>query len=214
MNELTKTEARQFILARQGRLNDADLYDMKSLVSACPDMGSGSWPAANDAGTESSYAVRYDGSGNPMPVLLGMSGDDCFENADANAQALYLGLRSLFPQVTSYSYSYGGMGPQGFMPVPVMSFCGFWGVSLESAAISASSVGSGAGSWPVQLTDDEQAHIRSLVLSGQVTGKANASPVTGNSMVYNFLDDAGNTLASLELYNGLLVRPDGMYFVN
>ena len=187
---------------------------MKSLVSACPDMGSGSWPAANDAGTESSYAVRYDGSGNPMPVLLGMSGDDCFENADANAQALYLGLRSLFPQVTSYAYSYGGMGPQGFMPVPVMSFCGFWGVSLESAAISASSVGSGAGSYPVQLTDDEQAHIRSLVLSGQVTGKANASPVTGNSMVYNFLDDAGNTLASLELYNGLLVRPDGMYFVN
>ena len=202
------------ILARQGRLNDADLYDMKSLVSACPDMGSGSWPAANDAGTESSYAVRYDGSGNPMPVLLGMSGDDCFENADANAQALYLGLRSLFPQVTSYAYSYGGMGPQGFMPVPVMSFCGFWGVSLESAAISASSVGSGAGSYPVQLTDDEQAHIRSLVLSGQVTGKANASPVTGNSMVYNFLDDAGNTLASLELYNGLLVRPDGMYFIN
>ena len=91
------------ILARQGRLNDADLYDIMSLVSACPDMGSASWPAANDAGTESSYAVRYDGSGNPMPVLLGMSGDDCFENADANAQALYLSLRSLFPQVTSYS---------------------------------------------------------------------------------------------------------------
>ena len=200
-------------LARQGRLNDADLFDIRSLVTACADQGSGSWPAANDAGTESSYAVRYDGGGNPMAVLLGMSGDDCFENADANAQALYRALRSLFPQVTSYAYSYGGMGPQGFMPASVTSFCGFWGASLESASISGTSVGD-AGSWPVELTEEEQAHIRSLVLSGQITGKANATAVTGNSMVYNFLDEAGNTIASIELYNGLLVRPDGMYFLN
>ena len=202
------------MLARQGRLNDADLFDIKSLVSACADQGSGSWPAANDAGTESSYAVRYDGGGNPIPVLLGMSGDDCFENADANAQALYLGLRSLFPQVTSYAYSYGGMGPQGFMSVPVMSFCGFWGISLEYAAVSAAAIDCEAGPYPVELTEDEQANIRSLVLSGQVTGKANATSVTGNSMVYNFLDEAGNTLASIELYKGLLVRPDGMYYIN
>lgn len=202
------------ILVRQGRLNDADLFDMKSLVSSCADQGNGSWPAANDAGTESSYAVRYDGGGNPMPVLLGMSGDDCFENSDANAQALYLGLRNLFPQVTSYAYSYGGMGPQGFMSVTVTSFCGFWGDGLESASVSATAIDCEAGSYAVELSEDEQTQIRSLILYGQVTGKATAAAVTGNSMVYNFLDEAGNTLASVELYNGLLVRPDGMYFLN
>ena len=65
-----------------------------------------------------------------------------------------------------------------------------------------------------KVSEDEQTQIRSLILYGQVTGKATAAAVTGNSMVYNFLDEAGNTLASVELYNGLLVRPDGMYFLN
>ena len=200
-------------LIRQGRLNDADLQDIRSLVSAVPDMGSSGYPAADDAGTEASYAVRYDGWGNPVPVLLGMSGDSAFENFDANAQALYLGLRNLFPQVTNYAYSYGYMGPQGFQAISLRSFCGFDGISFDNASVTGTTLGFGAGSPPSELGSGEQERIFSLLLNGQVTGKANASYVTGSSVLYTFSDNTGNTLASIELYNGLLVRPDGMYYL-
>ena len=200
------------LLTRQGRLNDSDLQDIVSLVSAVPDQGGSGYPVSSGSGRECSYAVRIRPGWPPSPVLLGISGDECFENTDANAQALYLSLRNLFPQITDYAYAYGAMGPQGFTPVPVMSFCGFWGLNLENASISAAAV-SGAGSFPMELTDEEQNRIRSIALSGQVTGKANASWVNGNSTVYSFLDETGNTIASMELYNGLLVRPDGMYYI-
>ncbi|MBR6090611.1 MAG: hypothetical protein IKP86_11805, partial [Anaerolineaceae bacterium] len=116
-------------------LKHNDLFSIKSLIYSVEDQGSKSVPAANDAGTEKSFAVRYSKEGDPELILLGMSGDDLFENTDPNAQALYRILRVLFSGVTSYAYDSLGMGPQGFIPVPFSEFTGLDEDILSKAEI-------------------------------------------------------------------------------
>ena len=55
--------------------------------------------------------------------------------------------------------------------------------------------------------------MRELVLSGLVTGKANASAVTGGTYSFGFYDEDGRWLGGLEMYRGLLVASDGMYYI-
>ena len=56
--------------------------------------------------------------------------------------------------------------------------------------------------------------IIQFILNSHVTGKANATMVTGGTTEYIISDENGNYLAALELYEGLLVRNDGMYHLS
>lgn len=197
-------------LTRVGALDDKALFDLKGLVLSVDEQEGSPWPAACDAGAEASYAVQYDAEGGAQCVLLGMSGDSCFENLDPDAQALYLTLRQLFPQVTCYG---GGMGPAGFAPVSLSAFCGWGDIDLRDAEVRAWETSCEEGPLPVELTEAEQAEVIALVRDLQVTGKANASGVTGGTGCFSFYDREGRLLASVEFYKGLLVRPDGMYTV-
>ena len=195
-------------LEQIGQLNSEELFDLKGLILSTEDQGQASQPAANDAGTERSYAVQYDPEDSARCILLGMSGDDRFENTDPNAQALYLFLRRSFPQVVSYG---GTMGPAGFQPVSVRAFCGMEAVNLDDLTVSAVSMDCEAGPLPLSISETDRQELLRRIREGTVTGKANATVVTGGTVCYNLLDPSGQFLASLEFYEGLLVRSDGMY---
>ena len=198
-------------LEKIGQMDSSKLFDLKGLVESVPDQGQKAYPVANDAGTEKSYAVQYDREGKASFILLGMSGDDCFENLDPNAQALYKTLRELVPVVMSYS---APMGPGGFQPVPVKVFCKMDSLDFEQVTISAVRSDCEEGNKELMVSDAERDSIIRLMTSGVVTGKANASAVTGGTYTYVFSDKAGNYLGSIELYKGLLVRSDGMYSIS
>lgn len=198
-------------LVKAGELDSDGLFDLKSLiVSVDADDGKPS-AAACDAGTEASFAVQYE-DGAPQVVRLGMSGDDMYENADPDAQALYLWLRKAFPTVPSWLGS-EGMGPAGFQPVPVCEFCGLDAAALAGAEVRGAYNDCEAGPSPLELDAEEAEQVRQRVLKGTVTGKANAIVTTGGTYTFSFYDAAGEHLGSVEFYRGLLVRRDGMYAV-
>ena len=194
-----------------GELDFDARFDLKGLVlSVDPDDGK-PVPAANDAGTEISCAVTY-ADDEPQVVLLGMSGDDMYENPDPDAQALYLWLRQAFPGVISY-FGTPGMGPEGFQPVPIYEFCRLNPEALADAEVRGAFNDCEAGPSELEVDDQEAAEIRDKVLNGVVVGKANATMVTGNTSSFSFYTPAGDYLGSVEFYRGLLVGRDGMYRV-
>ncbi len=191
-----------------------DSFALSSLVFAVEDQGSASVPAACDAGTEKSYAVRYSKEGEPTFILLGMSGDDMFENTDPNAQALYLMMRKLFPEVTTYAYDDLGMGPRGFTPVPLAQFTGIDVNAVMNAEIKGYLSDCEEGPIPLDLTEENKAELLSVIRSGIVTGKADCVFSTGGFYVYDFFDSEANCIASIEFENGLLSAGDGHYFID
>ena len=200
-------------LRQAERLDREELFNLRSLVSASPDQGEKAVPAANDAGTERSVAVYWNGKGEHTCVLLGMSGDDMFENTDPNAQALYLRLRQLFPKVTCYA-GHEGMGPRGFEPKTVKAFCGWEDVNLAGATVTAFHTDCEAGPSEISVSPEKAEQMISLVRNGLITGKANASMVTGGTTVYCFTGRDGKFLLSVEIYGGMLCLSDGMYYVS
>ena len=189
---------------RMGTLTREDLFDLRGMAASVQAREVRPVGAACDAGTERSYAVKEDGT----CVLLGMSGDDMYENTDPTAQALYWTLRQLFPQVRCYG---GTMGPAGFQPVSVASFCGYDPDKIPGSAVTAVHMDCEAGAVPLELDENAADRLRQLAVHGTVTGKANCTMVTGGTTCVCFSDSQGNPIASLEFYEGLLVRGDGMY---
>lgn len=192
-------------LQQIGTLDRDDLIAIESLTSTVEDQYERATPAANDAGTEISYALQYDRDGACTAVRLGMSGDDMFENTDPGAQALYAALRTLFPNVTCFR---DGMGPVGFQPVSVVEFLGLDPEAIRKAQIVGYYMDCEEG--PIELDEDVE-FARDIALNGVVTGKANAIATDGDIYAYNFLDGDGQYVGSIDLYGGLLVRGDGMY---
>ena len=197
---------------RVGQLKSDELFDLKGLVLSAEDMGGEIQPAANDAGSEYSYAVQYDRNDQATLILLGVSGDELYENTDPDAQALYAWLRSAFPQVTSYAGE-PYMGPAGFEPIPLHSFTGLIFFDPAEVKVSGGYMDCEAGYIPFDLSPEDEAEILDLIANGMVTGKANASMVTGGTKVFHLEDRAGNWVGSIELYDGLLVWADGMYYL-
>ncbi len=191
-------------------LKHDEIFSIESLVYSAGDQGSQSIPAANDAGTEKSYAVKYDRDGNPSFILLGMSGDDMFENTDEDAQALYLRLRRFFPEVTSYAY--GPMGPQGFTPGPLSEFTVLTEEVIAGAEIHGYLSDCEAGPIPMELSEEDRAKLIRLLRDAKVTGKADCVESTGGFYVYNFLRPEGGWIGGLMLEDGLLKGPEGRYF--
>ena len=192
------------LLEKIGEFNSDELFDLKGLIACTEAQPVKASPVANDAGTEISYAIRY--SDAPEAVRLGMSGDDVYENTDPNAQALYALLRKLFPNVTCYGDT---MGPAGFQPIPAIEFLGLDREVVQSAKIKAYINDCEAG--PMEAKSVDEGAVREIVLRGTVTGKANATLVTGGTTSFGFYDEEDNYLGGFELYRGLLVRSDGMY---
>ena len=94
---------------------------------------------------------------------------------------------------------------------PVWKFCHGLRDGLETAAITAYTTDCEVGLIPVEITPEETEEIRSLAVSGVVTGKASDLSVTGGTWVYSFEDADGKHLLSIELYRGLIAAADGMY---
>lgn len=187
-----------------GKLPDEVLANLKGLIQSLPEVRPTWQAAACDAGTEESYAVR-DGAA----ILLGGSGNDWCENTDPNAQALYLMLRQCFPGVKSY-WGEAGMSPQGFQRVSVPVFCGYWGTDFDGARWTRAELDCEAG-----LGEEiELDAAPDWFADGMVTGKASSMATTGGTTVYTCYDQDGLPLASFEFFGDLLVRPDGMYYVN
>lgn len=195
---------------RVGELSHSVLSDLESLISDAEDQGSRMRPAACDAGTEYSYAVRHAQDGTSQIILLGASGDNCFENTDPSAQALYSWLRKTCPWVRSFAGT-DNMGPRGFAPVSIRSFCGWEDIDFSSAAVSGVYMDFEAGCREIVLGEKEQDEIRRLAMEGQVTGKVSAMQTTGGLTRYCFRDQKGDFLASMKISGHLLVREDGMY---
>lgn len=194
-----------------GTLSFDDLFVLNSLIQCVEDQGADWTPAANDAGTETSYAVLYTEDAVET-IMLGISGDDRFENTDATAQALYLFLRKTFPDVTSY-YGEPLMAPVGFQTLSLLDFCGYSELELKGLRVMRTDIDCEAGTEPVLLSDDEAAEIYEQILRSRITGKHSCMITTGGSTVYSFLDETGETVATFEYYHDLLVRRDGMYIV-
>lgn len=196
-------------LEEAGKLSYEELFSLKSLISSVQATEEKPVGWMCDAGTETSRAVRYDRKGNAEAILLGMTGDSLLENTDPNAQALYLKLRMLFPFVRCYA---GEISESwGFQPVPIAAFCRLYGIDWDSAKVSAWYTDCEAGPRERTLTEDEEKQILDIMKTAVVVGKENAADVTGGTTAFFFSDRDGNSLGSVEFYNGLLVRGDGMY---
>ena len=182
-----------------------ELFDLRSLVYAVEAFDGPSHPVADDAGTERAYAVRYDRDGVAEPVLLGMSGDDLFENPDPNAQGLYLAIHRLFPEVTCYG---DGMGPAGFVPVPITEFCHLG--DLTDATVKAFYIDCESGPREIELTKSEEAEILDAVMNGFVTGKVSATDTTGGYTDIGFYRGE-EYLGGISICEGNLHCSDGMY---
>ena len=198
-------------LTPAGELKSMDLFELKSLIVSVEDRGNETEAVCEGAGAESSYALDWDYDGNVRKVLLGVSGDSRFENTDDNARALYRLLREFFPGVENYAYS--DMGPQGFRPVSLIEYCGWQDIDFSKVTFSCADMDCEAGPITVELTDEDREGILDLIMTRKVTGKANATLVTGGTTVYYFTDENGEYLDGLELYRGLLVTNDGMYYL-
>lgn len=196
---------------KAGELDYDGLFELKSLIASAEADDGKPVPAACDAGTEASFAVRY-ADDEPEIVRLGMSGDDMYENADPDAQALYLWLRKAFPAVPSW-FGTEGMGPAGFRPVSVCEFCGLDPAAVADAQIRGAYNDCEAGPSELEMDEAEIEEVRNRVLNGRVTGKANAMMTTGGTYTFSFYDAEGNYLKGVEFYRGLLVCRDGMYTI-
>lgn len=198
-----------------GRLSQDDLFDMKGLIACAETRKPEPQGWACDAGTQRSYAV-ISRDGQTEIMTLGITGDDIWENTDANAQALFAHLRGLFPGVRCYADEYEKTTgePWGFQPVRLGEFLRIDWVDREDITMECQLMDCEAGpiDCPVGAEDTEE--ILNILRHSSVTGKANASFVTGGTYAFIFRDSEGKCLGSFELYRGLLVRGDGMYYID
>lgn len=205
------TEAESYIrsldLSSKGQLETKELNRLKGLVLCVTACGGSSEPAANDAGTQISWAGRNGKNQAKETVILGMSGDDLLENTDPAAQELYAVLRTLFPEVTDYSNDHM-ISPKGFQPVPLAEFCGYQNTHFNEIQLSA---------WDRDCEEGQKEITPAMtveeLLSLTVTGKENCESVTGGTVTYLLSDKNNQVLASFEFYGDLLVMKDGMYRV-
>ena len=190
-----------------GTISDAALTDIISLVKTVPAQKVISHSYACDAGVQTSYAVRKSRDGKAEIIVLGMAGDDTFENTDPAAQSLYKTLLSLFRSVKSYAGE-ENIAPAGFQAVDMLSFCGYQGVDLTKYTMTAY-----ANDCETGASETEPGLSAQEIMRMTVTGKQNSISTTGNTITYCFTDSDGTVVAAFEFYNGLLVRSDGIYKV-
>lgn len=198
-----------------GRLPSEDTSDLKGLIQCAEPRRPEPRGWACDAGTQRSYAARTR-NGEAGIIMLGITGDDVWENTDANAQALFARLRGLFPNVPCYADMYMKTAgePWGFIPVRLRDFLGIGWLDREDITMECrlTDCEEGLLDCPAAAGDTEK--ILNILRYSSVTGKANAAFVTGGTYVYIFRDGEGTYLGSFEVYGDLVVCSDGMYYID
>lgn len=201
-------------LRRVGEVSFDDVFSIKSLIESVEDQGRSLHAGTTlDYGIVYEYAVRYDQDDAPECVLLNACGDDAFANSDANAQGLRLWLVKAFAQGEALETDQI-LSALGIVPTPMSEFCGYDAFAIAGAEVTATLMDCEEGPIPAEISGKEADALRQLAEHGSVIAKANATEVTGNIYAIRFADAAGNEVASFDLYHGLLVRRDGMYFVD
>lgn len=190
------------ILIRQGELDWYDTDRIRSLILGLEASEAKAVPAADGAGIQESFA--FCGNGD-APVVLGVSGDELYENTAPEAQELYLILRRTFPDLTSY-YGEEGISPIGFRPVPLLAFLGRDDIDISRLTLKTFLNDCEAG--PIEVENDISL---SELLARYVTGKESCVSVTGGFYSYDLFDADGEFVFSVSLYKGLLYTNDGMY---
>lgn len=197
-----------------GELSHDDLFAVKSLVASVEDQGRKlSAGMMLDYGIVFDYAIRYSRDGEPECVLLNANGDSVFANSDANAQGLRLWLVRAFAQGGNLDQDQV-LAALGIVPTSMPAFCGYDATAIPTAEVTAMLMDCEAGPIPVELSEKEINRFRELATKGRVLCKANAMETTGNIHSILFRDAEGNTITVLEFYEGLLVRSDGMYYID
>ena len=83
--------------------------------------------------------------------------------------------------------------------------------ALRDAVITCMMTDCEEGPREAAISSEEQETVRRLAINGKMAEKANDMCVTGGTTVYIFSAPDGTYLMSLEFFQGLLVRNDGMY---
>ncbi len=201
-------------LEHVGELSRDDVFAIKSLINAAEDRGRKLQPGPTlDYGIYYIYAVRYSREGEPECVLLNAYGDSMFANTDANALGLRFWLAKAFASGSRLETDQI-LEALGIVPVPMSDYCGFDTSAIRGTAVSATLIDCEEGPIPVKLSESEETYLRGLAERGRVTAKANAIETSGGMYAIDFSDGEGNVVASFELYEGLLVRGDGMYYID
>jgi len=101
----------------------------------------------------------------------------------------------------------------GTVEIPVWQFCHAESAEgLDTAVITCALMDCEVGPIPCQdVTEEQLEAVRRLAMYGVVTDRANDMMVTGGTVSYSFLTPEGEYLMSVELYEGWMVGPDGMY---
>ena len=162
------------------------------------------------------YALKNNKDGSTESVLLGMSGRRLFENTDPDAQALYQFMwMQLFREVETFKPSYGfaaeGIAPYGFRTVSVREFFGLEKADAATVVITAVENDCEEGPKEVPVTEKDREWALAMLERGIITRKVNDLSVTGGTASYLFHSAEGEYLGSIELYEGLAVKHDGMY---
>ena len=162
------------------------------------------------------YALKNNKDGSTESVLLGMSGRRLFENTDPDAQALYQFMwMQLFWEVETFKPSYGfaaeGIAPYGFRTVSVREFFGLEKADAATVVITAVENDCEEGPKEVPVTEKDREWALAMLERGIITRKVNDLSVTGGTASYLFHSAEGEYLGSIELYEGLAVKNDGMY---
>ena len=198
-----------------GKLPPDDTFDLKGLIE-CAEMRQPEpqgW--ACDAGTQRSYAVLNRDSGTEI-MMLGITGDDMWENTDVNAQALFAHLCRLFPGVPCYAGMYAETTGEswGFTPVRLRDFLQADWADRDDITMECRMTDCEEGLLDCPVTDADTAKILNILRNASVTGKANATFVTGGTYTFSFSDGKGNFLGFFEVYGDMVVSDDGMYYID
>ncbi len=96
-------------------------------------------------------------------------------------------------------------------PMSVADFCGLPADLPDDVTVEAWFMDCESGPEPLFPSAEDRAFLLALVRGGVVTGKASDLFVTGGTTACVFFGPDGERLGTVELYEGLLVGPDGMY---
>ncbi len=198
-----------------GQLSADDRFALNGLIECAELQQPDPQGWACDAGIQRSYAVRSQNDQTEI-MMLGITGDDMWENTDVNAQALFAHLRRLFPNVRCYADEFEKTTGEswGFTPVKIRDFLHIDWLDRKDMTMECYLTDCEEGLIDCPVTAGDTETILNILQNASVTGKANATFVTGGTYVFSFRDGAGTYLGSFEIYGDLLVSNDGMYYID
>ncbi|MBQ6595795.1 MAG: hypothetical protein IJH78_09080 [Clostridia bacterium] len=192
----------------QEPVGEEELAEIVSLARAVRGLTYGETTTYGGIGQIWAEAFRYDENAvERIPLALG--GDICRENGDINAQALFRRLLELFPDLAEPALAADAL-PAGFVPVPLLSFCGYEGEWPED--VDAELLREAEGEWQIAEEDGErlEAFLDSVDEMAVVCKQSALVPSEGVETL-RFEGPSGEILLTIRMYQGMLVRDDGVY---